>query len=142
MVPEAEYWKVEEHEPVHPHLRAGMSPPPTRLNRRNADDAAEGVSRRASEYGRTGRTPWGHGENAARPWHRHQLAESKGKDCDRQPHQYALRPAYERGKAWWNAKGVDPDVYHAGGVPVVVRGRESLPHGEGEQFKLLGVQIT
>lgn len=39
-------------------------------------------------------------------------------------------------------KGVDPDVHHAGGVPVVVRGRESLPHGEGEQFELLGVQIT
>lgn len=39
-------------------------------------------------------------------------------------------------------KGVDPDVHHAGGVPVVVRGRESLPHGEGEQFNLLGVQIT
>jgi hypothetical protein len=31
----------------------------------------------------------------------------------------------------------DPDVPHAGGVPVVVRGRESLPHGEGEQFKRL-----
>jgi hypothetical protein len=31
----------------------------------------------------------GHGENTARPWHRHRLAESKGKDCDRQPHQYA-----------------------------------------------------
>ena len=30
----------------------------------------------------------GHGENTARPWHRHRLAESKGKDCDRQPHQY------------------------------------------------------
>ena len=26
-------------EPVHPHLRAGMSPSPTRLNRRNADGA-------------------------------------------------------------------------------------------------------
>ena len=60
----------------------------------------------------------------------------------RQPHQYARRPAYERGKAWRNAKGVDPDVHHAGGVPVVVRGRESLTHGEGEQFNLLGVQIT
>lgn len=36
-----------------------MSPPPTRLNRRNADDAAGDVSRRASEYGRTGRTPVG-----------------------------------------------------------------------------------
>ena len=53
-----------------------------------------------------------------------------------------LSPAYERGKAWWNAKGVDPDVQHAGGVPVVVRGRESLSHGEGEQFKLLEVQTT
>lgn len=28
-----------------------------------------------------------HGENAARPWHRHQLAERKDKDCDRQPPQ-------------------------------------------------------
>lgn len=39
-------------------------------------------------------------------------------------------------------KGVDPDVHHAGGVLIVVRGRESLSHGEGEQFKLLEVQIT
>ena len=39
-------------------------------------------------------------------------------------------------------KGVDPDVHHAGGVPVVVRDRESLSHGEGEQFKLLEVQTT
>jgi hypothetical protein len=37
-----------------------------------------------------------------------------------------------------NAKGVDLDVPHAGGVPVVVRDRESLSHGEGEQFELLG----
>lgn len=37
-------------------------------------------------------------------------------------------------------KGVDPDVHHVGGVLVVVRGRESLPRGEGEQFKLLEVQ--
>lgn len=53
----------------------------------------------------------------------------------------------KRGKAWRNAKGVDPDDHHAGGVPVVVGGRESLPHipwngGEGEQFNLLGVRIT
>lgn len=41
-----------------------------------------------------------------------------------------------------NAKGVDPDVPHAGGVPVVVRGRESLSHGEGEQFRRLGVQTN
>lgn len=39
MVSMAEYWKVEEHEPVHSHLRVEMSPSPTRLNRRNADDA-------------------------------------------------------------------------------------------------------
>jgi hypothetical protein len=37
MVSEAEYWKVEEHEPVHPHLRVEMSPPPTRFIRRNAE---------------------------------------------------------------------------------------------------------
>ena len=29
----------------------------------------------------------------------------------------------------------DPDVWRAGGVPVVVRERESLLHGEGEQFE-------
>ena len=31
----------------------------------------------------------GHGENAARPWHRHRLAGRKDKDCDRQPPQCA-----------------------------------------------------
>ena len=38
-------------------------------------------------------------------------------------------------------KGVHeyPPTAHAGGVLVVVRGRESLSHGEGEQFKLLGI---
>jgi hypothetical protein len=45
MVSEAEYWKVEEHEPVHPHLRVEMSPPPTRFNRRNADDDPGHVAR-------------------------------------------------------------------------------------------------
>jgi hypothetical protein len=44
------------------------------------------------------------------------------------------------GKHEWNAKGVNPDVHHVDGVLVVVRGRESLPHGEGEQFKLLVAQ--
>lgn len=43
MFSEAEYWKVEEHEPIYPHLRAGMSPPPTRLNRRNVDDVGRNV---------------------------------------------------------------------------------------------------
>jgi hypothetical protein len=39
MALEAEYWKVEEHEPVNPRLRVEMSPSPTRFNRRNADGA-------------------------------------------------------------------------------------------------------
>lgn len=88
----------------------------------------------------------GHGENAARPWHRHRLAERKGKDCDRQPHQYADVQHMNEGRhdgmttKVLRRKGVDPDVHHVGGVLVVVRGRESLPHGEGEQFKLLEVQ--
>ena len=34
--------------------------------------------------------------------------------------------------------GVDPDDHHAGGVSVVVRGGESLSHGEEGQFELLG----
>jgi hypothetical protein len=44
------------------------------------------------------------------------------------------------GRCEWNVKGVDPDVRHIGRVLVVIRDRESLSHGEGEQFKLLGVQ--
>ena len=44
------------------------------------------------------------------------------------------------GRCERNAKGVDPDVRHIGRVLVVVRDRESLLHGEGEQFKLLEVQ--
>ena len=51
MVPEAEYWKVEEHEPVHPHLRVEMSPPPTRFNRRNGDDGSGHVSRNHPNVG-------------------------------------------------------------------------------------------
>ena len=43
------------------------------------------------------------------------------------------RPVAENGE-FSNASCVD-----AGGVPIVVRGRESLSHGEGEQFKLLGI---
>ncbi|MBP2435165.1 hypothetical protein JOH48_009183 [Bradyrhizobium elkanii] len=49
-------------------------------------DRHDGMHPNASPDVRT--LAWGHGENAARPWHRHRLAESKGKDCDRQPHQY------------------------------------------------------
>jgi hypothetical protein len=69
MVSEAEYWKVEEHEPVNPHPRAEMSPSPTRLNRRNADDDAGDVCRRhpnavvdvARPQGAMERTQPGHG---------------------------------------------------------------------------------
>ena len=109
MVSEAEYWKVEEHEPVHPHLRVEMSPAPTRFNRRNADDGPGHVAREHPNAGvYVGRPAGSHGENAARPWHRHRLAASKDKDCDRQPHQYALSPAYERGKACVECQGSWP----------------------------------
>jgi hypothetical protein len=33
MILEAEYQKAEEHEPVNPYLRVGMSPHPTRSKR-------------------------------------------------------------------------------------------------------------
>jgi hypothetical protein len=46
------------------------------------------------------------------------------------------------GKHDWNDNGVNPDVHHADGVPVVVRGRESLLHGEGEQFKCLKCKLS
>ena len=46
------------------------------------------------------------------------------------------------GRHGWNAKGVDLMATMLAGVLVVVRDRESLSHGEGEQFKLLLVQIT
>ena len=85
----------------------------------------------------------GYGENTARPWHRHRLAESKDKDCDRQPHQYVSKSKdMNEGRHDWNDNGVNPDVHHAGGVPVVVRGRESLLHGEGEQFKRLKCKLS
>lgn len=45
MVSEAEYWKVEEHEPVHSHLTVEMSPPPTRFIRRNAEGVPGQVAR-------------------------------------------------------------------------------------------------
>jgi hypothetical protein len=38
-------------------------------------------------------------------------------------------------------QGSDPDAHHAGGVSVVVRGRESLPHGEGGQFNCLECKL-
>lgn len=81
-----------------------------------------------------------HGENTVRPWHQQRLAKSKDKDCDRQPNQYVSVQHMNEGRCDRNAEGVDSDVRHTGRVLVVVRDRESLSHGEGEQFKLLGVQ--
>ncbi|BCI68771.1 hypothetical protein AAJCM20276_33950 [Acetobacter aceti] len=54
----------------------------------------------------------------------------------------ALMSSIRTREGLMECKGVDPDVHHAGGVPVVVRGRESLPHGEGEQLRLLEVQTN
>ncbi len=103
MVSQAEYWKVEEHEPVHPHLRVEMSPAPTRFNRRNADDSPGYVGWDYPNVNvHIGRLTGSDGKNAAKTSRRHRLAASKDKDCDRQPHQYVLSPAYERGKAWWH----------------------------------------
>jgi hypothetical protein len=46
-----------------------------------------------------------------------------------------VSPACELGKVCTDDKGVVPDDVQAGGAFVVVRGRESRPHGEGRQFK-------
>ena len=86
---QAEYWKVEEHEPIKSYLWAEMSPPPTRLNRWYTGWSELYVGTRsrmqiADEWQFAGC----HGENIARPWRRYQLAESNVKDCDRQPNQY------------------------------------------------------
>ncbi len=99
MVSVAEYWKVEEHEPVNPHLWAEMSPLPTRLNRQSVKDVNESVSQRhpnANVHVRRSQGTWRERSQTMK-WHR--LAGSKDKDCDRQPNQYAFSPTYERGKA-------------------------------------------
>ena len=83
----------------------------------------------------------GSGENTVRPRRRHRLAESKGKDCDRQPNQSDKSPEHERGKVRRNGKGVDPDERRAGGASVVVRDGENPLHGEGKQFNLLELRI-
>ena len=91
MFSEAEYWKVEEHEPVNSHLRVEMSPLPTRFNRQNADDVERNAD--TSECERICKAFLrGLGESAARPRQQHRLAARKDKDCDRQPHQYVLSP--------------------------------------------------
>ena len=45
MVPQAQYWKVEEHEPVNSHLWVEMSPLPKRFNRQIADDVEDNFAR-------------------------------------------------------------------------------------------------
>ncbi len=91
MVSQAEYWKVEEHEPVHPHLRVEMSPAPTRFNRRNVDDSPGYVGWDYPNVNvHIGRLTGSDGKNAAKTSRRHRLAASKDKDCDRQPHQYVF----------------------------------------------------
>ena len=105
MVSQAEYWKVEEHEPVDSHLWVEMSPAPTRFIRRNADDDPGYVARENPNVGvHVWRLAGSDGKNAAKTSRRHRLAASKDKDCDRQPHRYVLSPAYERGKAWWHGQ--------------------------------------
>ena len=84
----------------------------------------------------------GHGENAVRPWNPHRLAASKDEDCDRRPNQYVRVRHVNRGRPNGMRRECDPDARWAGGVPVVVRGRESLLHGEGEQFKWLAWLIS
>lgn len=55
----ADYGKVEEHEPINPHLWAEMSPPPTRFSRWESDraDATRlALKPRLQMYGSMGRT--------------------------------------------------------------------------------------
>jgi len=47
----------------------------------------------------------------------------------------------EWGKPVEMTRECGPDDRWAGGVPVVVRDRESLLHGEEEQFKKLGSEL-
>ena len=114
-----------------------MSPLPTSLNRQAAncrrtyvgliDDAnAEWICMPV------GREPW---ERVARSWCLRRLATSKEKDCDRQP-----RPCDEVQHVNWGRfaqilRECVPDDVHTDGASVVVRGRETRPHGEGRQLK-------
>jgi len=75
MVSEASNRTVEEHELAHSRLGAKMSPPPTRLDRRNPNDVAGNVCRQASKCARTHTTlAAGMGKrDHTIPWHRHRL---------------------------------------------------------------------
>ena len=86
---QAEYWKVEEHEPIKPRLWVEMSPPPTRLNRwyTNWNESYAGT-RSQMQTAHKWQYAGSNGETIARPLHLYRLAASKDKDCDRQPHQY------------------------------------------------------
>lgn len=142
MIPEAEYRKVEEHEPVHPRLWAEMSPPPTRFNRRNAERCRRTCNRRHANAsvdvwrlaGAERRTQPDRGNGIDLQQAREKTAT--GNLADTLVVRHMNEGRHER-----NDKGVDPDVHHAGRAFVVVRGRESRPHGEGEQFELLGVHV-
>lgn len=49
---------------------------------------------------------------------------------------YMLSPGKQTGEGRYRMRrGHDLDALPIGGAPVVVRGGESPPHGEGEQFK-------
>ncbi len=75
------------------------------------------------------------GKCVAKPSESKQLAASKGKDCDRLPHHYVEVRHVNWGRFVWMPRECDPDDRQAGGVPVVVGGREILLQGEGEQFE-------
>jgi hypothetical protein len=137
MVSQAQYWKVEEYEPVNSHLWVEMSPLPTRFNRQIADDVedsfAEDIRKRTHMYG----VRWELGERAARTSISNDLQQARIKTATGNLTNTLLVRHMNEGRHAWNVKGVDPDDHHAGGVLVVVRGREILLHGEGEQFKCL-----
>jgi hypothetical protein len=100
MVSEAEYWKVEEHEPVHPRLRAEMSPSPTRLNRRKADGADGQLGRRhPNARVNVGRDAGVRGRMQPDPGIGIDLRNAREKTAIGNLTNTLLSPAYERGKA-------------------------------------------
>ena len=142
MVPEAEYRKVEEHEPVHPRLWAEMSPPPTRFNRRNAEWCRRRCSRRHPNANvDVRRLAWAEGRTQPDLGNGIDLQQAREKTATGNLTDALVVQHVNEGRHERNDKGVDPDIRHAGRAPVVVRGRESRSHGEGEQFELLGVHV-
>jgi hypothetical protein len=109
MRPQAEYWKVEEHEPVKSRLRVERSPSPTRLKRWNADmgELYVGIllSNVFCKCMVEDREPWGE---------RSQTMESAS-TCGKQGQRLrsatspiCLSPACELGKVYRDAKGMWP----------------------------------